>query len=152
MTGWGRDFIHDASSSGSCPSDFLSTSPVSGAKAQAFIERAWTSGPTKEVALFIGSPFHGCGVAAGGLDTAIVGLIRGYACRRAPTSYVLLILSFGRVRLSKCAKGLRWRCIVLGCFRTGIVSKMRSKVAIDLRRPRRRGVAYGFGKSSGASD
>lgn len=82
MTGWGRDFIHDASSPRSCPSDFLSTSPVSGAKAQAFIERAWTSGPTKEAALFIGSPFHGCVVAAGGLDTDIVGLIRGYACRR----------------------------------------------------------------------
>lgn len=115
MTGWGRDFIHDASSSGSCPSDFLSTSPVSGAKAQAFIERAWTSGPTKEVALFIGSPFHGCGVAAGGLDTAIVGLIRGYACRRAPASYVLLMLSFGRVRLSKCAKSF-----TLALYRAGV--------------------------------
>ena len=53
-----------------------------GREAQTFIERTWTSGPTKEVALFIGSPFHECGVAAGGLDTAIVGLIRGYACRR----------------------------------------------------------------------
>lgn len=92
-----------------------SRSPVSGAKAQAFIERAWTSGPTKEVALFIGSPFHGCGVAAGGLDTAIVGLIRGYACRRAPTSYVLLILSFGRVRLSKCAKSF-----TLALYRAGV--------------------------------
>ena len=55
---------------------------MAGAKAQAFIERAWTSSPTKVVALFIGSPFHECGVAAGCLDTAIVGLIRGYACRR----------------------------------------------------------------------
>ena len=34
------------------------------------------------VALFIGSPFHECGVAAGCLDAAIVGLLRGYACRR----------------------------------------------------------------------
>lgn len=76
------DFIHDVSSPGSYPSDFLSTSPVAGTKAQAFIERAWTSSPTKVVALFIGSPFHECGVAAGGLDAAIVGLIRGYACRR----------------------------------------------------------------------
>ena len=153
MTGWGRDFIHDASSPGSCPSDFLSTSPVSGAKAQAFIERAWTSGPTKEVALFIGSPFHGCGVAVGGLGTAIVGLIRGYACRRGfrllmSCSYCLL----GAFAFQSAQRVLRWRCIVLGCFRTGIVSKVRSKAAIDLRRPRRRGVAYGFGKSSGASD
>lgn len=65
-----------------------------GREAQTFIERTWTSGPTKEVALFIGSPFHECGVAAGGLDTAIVGLIRGYACRRGfQLFYVLLISS-----------------------------------------------------------
>ena len=50
--------------------------------AQAFTDLAWTSSPTKVVALPIGSPFHECGVAAGGLDTSIVGLIRGYACRR----------------------------------------------------------------------
>ena len=92
--GLGRGFIRDASSPGSCPSDFLSTSPVAGTKAQAFIERAWTSSPTKVVALFIGSPFHECGVAAGGLDTTIVGLIRGYACRRGfQLFYVLLISS-----------------------------------------------------------
>lgn len=144
--GWGRDFIHDASSSGSCPSDFLSTSPVSGAKAQPFVERAWTSGPTKEVALFIGSPFHGCGVAAGGLDTAIVGLIRGYACRRGfrllmSCSYCLL----GAFGFQSAQRVLRWRCIVQGCFRICIVSKRRSEVEIDLKKPRRGGAAYDFG-------
>lgn len=144
--GLGRDFIHDASSSGSCPSDFLSTSPVSGAKAQAFIERAWTSGPTKEVALFIGSPFHGCGVAAGGLGTAIVGLIRGYACRRGfrllmSCSYCLL----GAFGFQSAQRVLRWRCIVLGCFRICTVSKRRSEVGIDLKKPRRGGAAYDFG-------
>ena len=34
------------------PSDFLSVSPVAGAKAQSFIERTCTSSPTKVVALF----------------------------------------------------------------------------------------------------
>ena len=75
----GRLFTYDASSPGSYPSDFLTTSPVAGSKVQAFIERACASSPTKEVALFIGSPFRECGVVAVGLDTTIVGLIRGYA-------------------------------------------------------------------------
>lgn len=78
----GRIFVHEATLPGSYSGDFPSASPVAGAKAQAFIERAWTSSPTKVVALFIESPFHECGVVAGGLDTTIVGLIRGYACRR----------------------------------------------------------------------
>ena len=38
------------------PNDLFSTSPVAGAKAQAFIERAWTSSPAKVVALFIAEP------------------------------------------------------------------------------------------------
>ena len=49
MTGWIRDFIHDASLPDSYPSDFLSISPVAGMKAQAFIERACTSSPAKVV-------------------------------------------------------------------------------------------------------
>ena len=118
--GLGRGFIQDAGSPGSYPSDFPSTPPVSGAKAQAFIERAWTSSPTKVVALFIGSPFHECGVAAGGLDTTIVGLIRGYACRRGfqlfmSCSYRLMCAS----SFQSAQRVLRCRCIVLGVFPSG---------------------------------
>lgn len=45
-------------------------------------EQAWPSSHTKGAASFIGGPFHECGVVAGGSDIAIVGPIRGYACRR----------------------------------------------------------------------
>ena len=63
------------------------------AKAQAFTGLACTSSPTKVVALLIGSPFHECGVAAGGSDTSIVGLIRGYACRRGFQLFHVLLIS-----------------------------------------------------------
>lgn len=56
-------------------------------------ELAWTSSPTKVVALFVGSPFHECCVAAGGSDTAIVGLICGYACRRGFQFFYVLLIS-----------------------------------------------------------
>lgn len=78
---------------GSQPNDLLVNSLVFDENAQAFTDLAWTSSPAKVVALLIGSPFHERGVAAGGSGTSIVGLIRGYACRRGFQLFHVLLVS-----------------------------------------------------------
>lgn len=49
--------------------------------------------PREGAASFIGSPFHERGVAAGGSDTAVVDLIRGYVCGRGFHFFYVLLIS-----------------------------------------------------------
>ncbi len=69
-----------------------------------FIERAWTSSLTKVAALFIAKPLPRMRRGPRWLDAVIVGLVRGYACRRGFQFLCPVHIVFGRVQLSKRAK------------------------------------------------